>query len=425
MRSLLSVNHEVQSFLKAHPREDGWITYHCCRPLVRNLYLQYLVDWLQVTHPDTMTACAVGKESPAQELLGVEENIVVTNSDSDQDTQNQPKSEAWIGSVEVEWKGSAIQFYSPFMEQCLALEPLILMATKSNAALRSLLGGLKQYGLMRERNENREILVANGPNQPKPTISWNDLFLPPRLMQEIRNNVEGFFSGTDKYRRLGLPLRRGLLFVGPPGCGKTMTISAIANTVDATCIAILPGADVDDQCVERAINWAAKQAPAVLILEDLDKLLDNGKCSLVYLLKLLDDLKPPSGVLIIATSNEPGKLDPALLHRPSRFDRVWRFELPKYDQRVELLRKKGGAFFSESALETTARRSEGFSMAYVQEIIVSALLECAHDSCEPTDNSLLKSLEVLRLQRKEAAKPGESMDGREIAGFCASENGNG
>jgi SpoVK/Ycf46/Vps4 family AAA+-type ATPase len=158
------------------------------------------------------------------------------------------------------------------------------------------------------------------------------------------------------------------------------------------------------------------------MLEDLDKLLDAGKCSLVHLLKLLDDLKPPSGVLIIATSNEPDRLDPALLHRPSRFDRVWRFELPKYDQRLELLRRKGGKYFTESALETTARRSEGFSMAYVQEIIVSALLECTHDDLPPNDGHLLKSLDVLRMQRKDASKPGESMEERDSVGFCASDD---
>src|SRR6185312_14088076 len=100
-------------------------------------------------------------------------------------------------------------------------------------------------------------------------------------------------------------------------------------------------------------------------------------------LNLLDGLKALSGVLVIATCNEPDKLDPALIHRPSRFDRVWRFELPKYEQRLELLRRKGDTFFSESALETAVRRSEGFSMAYVQEIVVSALLECAHDDQPP------------------------------------------
>jgi SpoVK/Ycf46/Vps4 family AAA+-type ATPase len=137
----------------------------------------------------------------------------------------------------------------------------------------------------------------------------------------------------------------------------------------------------------------------------------------VPLLNLLDGLKVLNGVLVIATCNEPDKLDPALIHRPSRFDRVWRFELPKYDQRLALLRKRGREFFSNSALETAARRSDGFSMAYVQEIVVSALLECAHDDLRPSDDHLFKSLDKLRVQRKEASKPGESMDERESVGF--------
>jgi ATP-dependent 26S proteasome regulatory subunit len=145
--------------------------------------------------------------------------------------------------------------------------------------------------------------------------------------------------------------------------------------------------------------------------------------SLSHFLNLLDGLKTLNGVLVIATCNEPDKLDPALIHRPSRFDRVWRFDLPKYEQRLELLRRRGGTFFSESALETTARRSEGFSMAYVQEIVVSALLECAHDDQPPSDDHLLKSLDTLRMQRKEASKPGESMSERETVGFYAPGNG--
>jgi hypothetical protein len=74
-------------------------------------------------------------------------------------------------------------------------------------------------------------------------------------------------------------------------------------------------------------------------------------------------------------------------------------------------------------MEEAARRSEGFSMAYVQEIVVSALLECAHDEIVPGDDCLFKSLNTLRVQRKSASKPGESMDERESVGFCAPGNG--
>lgn len=62
-------------------------------------------------------------------------------------------------------------------------------------------------------------------------------------------------------------------------------------------------------------------------------------------------------------------------------------------------------------------------MAYVQEIVVSALLECAHDELTPGDDCLFKSLDTLRIQRKSASKPGESIDERESVGFCQSNNG--
>jgi hypothetical protein len=423
MQSLLSVNHEVRAFLKTHPQEDGWITYHCCRPLVRKLYLHYLVDWLQATSPKVMTACAVAKESLAQELLGVEENVVAANPDSDRATRNQPESEAWIGSIEVEWKGSTIHFYSPFMEQCLTVEPLILMAAKSNAALQNLLCGLKQYGLMRERNKNREILVVNGDNIPVTTSSWDDLVLPAQMARDIRTNVEGFFASPERYAYLGIPHRRGFLLTGPPGCGKTLTLKTLASNTPVKFISVLGTADVDDGMLRHALDLAEGCTPAVVLLEDLDRMVQARDVSLSHFLNLLDGLKTLNGVLVIATCNEPDKLDPALIHRPSRFDRVWRFDLPKYEQRLELLRRRGGTFFSESALETTARQSEWFSMAYVQEIVVSALLECAHDDQPPSDDHLLKSLDTLRMQRKEASKPGESMSERETVGFYAPGNG--
>ena len=63
-------------------------------------------------------------------------------------------------------------------------------------------------------------------------------------------------------------------------------------------------------------------------------------------------------------------------------------------------------------------------MAYVQEIVVNALLSSAHHGDTPGDDAILKSMETLRTQRKEASKPGEVMDERETVGFCQSNNGN-
>jgi len=181
---------------------------------------------------------------------------------------------------------------------------------------------------------------------------------------------------------------------------------------------VLGTAEVDDGMLRYAMDLAEKYTPTVVLLEDLDRIIQAKDISLSRFLNLLDGLKVLNGVLVIATCNEPDKLDPAPIHCPSRFHRVWRFERPKYEQRLELLHRKGETLFSESALETVARRSEGFSMVYVQEIVVNGLLECAYDDLPPNDDHLFKSLNVLRMQRKEASKPGDSIDERESVGVC-------
>jgi len=178
--------------------------------------------------------------------------------------------------------------------------------------------------------------------------------------------------------------------------------------------------DVRDEHIEQALYVANKYAPAVVMLEDLDKLIESEKISLAHLLNMLDGLKDANGVLIIATSNEPQKLDPALLHRPSRFDRIWKFPLPRYEQRLALSSKLAGGRFSEQALREVARQSEGFSMAYVQEIVVNAILRCVYDAALPEDDTLLGSLETLRAQRKSASKDDEALIERESLGFCQS-----
>jgi SpoVK/Ycf46/Vps4 family AAA+-type ATPase len=154
-----------------------------------------------------------------------------------------------------------------------------------------------------------------------------------------------------------------------------------------------------------------------VIFEDLDKLVQSENVSLSDFLNVLDGLQVLDGVLVIATTNEPGRLDPALLQRPSRFDRVWTFPVPDASQRLLLLQKKGRPYFSDRVLEEVAEKSTNFTMAYVQEILVNALLNCAHDGRDPDDASLMASLKTLKAQRKAASKLNEPIGDRETLGF--------
>ena len=413
-------------FLAAHPREEGWTVYEFASDTARKMYLHYLLDCLRDWHSDALkrrTALSFVEEDELRKSFTKSQD---SSEGTTKDAVNQMDSFGWRGSVELVWEGQDIhcRMFSLVMSNGCA--DVYLVATKSHAVFQDFLLVLDRYGQARHKGEGekREIFVVNGENIPVAASSWDDVVLPAGMAKDIRTNVQAFFHTPERYRQLGIPHRRGFVFAGPPGCGKTLTLKTLAYHTPAKFITVLGKSDVVDDIISYALHLAEKYTPAVVLLEDLDRLVHAEGISLSYFLNMLDGLKALNGVLLIATCNEPDKLDLALIHRPSRFDRVWRFELPKYEQRLALLHKRGGAFFSESALQEAARRSEGFSMAYVQEIVVSALLECAHDELIPGDDCLFKSLDTLRIQRKSASKPGEPIDGRESVGFCQSNNGN-
>lgn len=408
---------QTDSFLETHPLEDGWKVYQYDDSLTAQGHLRYLLDCLRDWHPHALTRRFAVKDA-TDALLECLEKTAVPAKSAGWDLQRDLDSEGWTGLVEIKWKGHPIHYYSYTIWGGMHPIEINLVATKSNGALAEFHSVLEAYGQMRVKAGRRRILVVNGRDIPAPTVSWDEVILPPGLREEIQANVDGFFKSRERYQRLGIPCRRGFLFTGPPGCGKTFMLKAMANTIEATFVTALSRATIEEGDVEYAFHLANKNAPAVLLFEDLDKLVNESEhLSLSLFLNILDGLKVLDGVLVIATSNDPGKLDPALLHRPSRFDRVWRFSLPKYEQRLALLERKGATIFSRSALEEAANKSDGFSMAYVQEILVNALLECAHADIVPNDAHLLKSVETLKKQRRSASRADESLADRESLGF--------
>jgi len=118
--------------------------------------------------------------------------------------------------------------------------------------------------------------------------------------------------------------------------------------------------------------------PCLLVMEDLDSMIDDK--TRAFLLNELDGFETNAGVVVLATTNHPDRLDPALMDRPSRFDRKYHFNLPAAAERtayianwnkelqVELRLSEGGA----AAL---ARQTEGFSFAYLKELFLSSMMQ--------------------------------------------------
>jgi len=412
------VNHHIQAFSSSHPHEEGWKVYELPIGPARKRFFHYLLDFLRDRHPGAVERRTTVKGILDEELVDTPAFVHPADSGTEWDLSQELDSDGWFGRVHLTWEGHPIHVVSFLLKDGHGYTNLYHVATRSNVALRRLLEAVERYGQSRQKEVARHIHVVNGPDIPIMPVSWDDIFLPPSFAESIRTNVTGFFQSENRYRALGIPYRRGLLFAGSPGCGKTLTLKAVAYHTPAKVITVLGAAGVEDGHIADALNLAVKQAPAIIIFEDLEKLVQSKGVSLSLFLNMLDGLQSLDGVMIIATANEPERLDPALLHRPSRFDRVWTFPLPGMEQRLALLRKRGAAYFSDSALHEAAKRSQGFSMAYVQEIVVNALLESAHNGSTPSDSDLLRSLDALRLQRKCASKHIESLEEQENVGFC-------
>ena len=410
---------QTKAFLSAHPHEEGWKVYTYPEEGAEKLFLRFLPDYLRDTCPELIKRREISRVLEPDALIETREKSQTMECGSRWDRKDELNAASWKGHIYIEWEQQPLHVFAFTVSCGYGWNDIFMIATQSNAALRTFHQAISGYARMvRMKSMPREIHIVNGENIQIKPVSWDDVMLPAGFLEDIRSNVQGFFRSGALYDQLGLPYRRGFLFAGPPGCGKTATLRALATNIPAKFIAVHGRFDVRDDHIEQALYVANKHAPAVVLLEDLDKLIASEKVSLAHLLNMLDGLKDTNGMLIIATSNEPQKLDPALLHRPSRFDRMWKFTLPRYEQRLALLCKFSGGRFSEQTVQEVAQKSEGFSMAYVQEIVVNAVLRCMDEGAIPDDLTLLGSLETLRSQRKAASKKDEVLVERESLGFC-------
>lgn len=217
------------------------------------------------------------------------------------------------------------------------------------------------------------------------SATFDGLILQTEMMSALRSDFSTFFESRDTFQRYGIPWKRGALFVGPPGNGKTHAIKALLNHVAKPCLYVksLKAQCTTDHASIRAIFERAREmAPAFLVLEDLDTLVDEGNRSIF--LNELDGFAENHGLVTLATTNYPEKLDPALVDRPSRFDRSYAFPLPDVARRAAFLarwneRLETELRVSDGAIDRIAEATAGFSFAYLKELGVAALLAWIRD----------------------------------------------
>jgi SpoVK/Ycf46/Vps4 family AAA+-type ATPase len=205
-------------------------------------------------------------------------------------------------------------------------------------------------------------------------LDWDDLVLDDVVVRLVKDDFRLFLEREEWYKRHRLPFRRGYLFHGPPGNGKSSVIRAMLSTPGISGFTLNPfRVFTDDDMLAAMFREAAQSTPAIIVLEDLDRCYPVDKeqepasrISLQQLLNHLDGVGNQDGVIIVATANNPSILDAAILRRPGRFDRVVGFQNPTADLRRKYLQQMHAPLAKEDLTECV-RLTAGFSFAQLRE----------------------------------------------------------
>ena len=241
--------------------------------------------------------------------------------------------------------------------------------------------------------------------------TFDNLILPDALKQQLQNDFAQFFSSRETYERYAIPWRRGAIFIGPPGNGKTHTIKALINSLGQPCLYIrsFKSDDTEQENIAEVFK-RARMGPCIMVLEDLDAMLHDQNRS--FFLNELDGFQPNTGVAVLATTNHPEKLDPAILDRPSRFDRKYYFNLPGEAERLWYVQKWNSELqvelrLSDAIVVRVVKKTENFSFAYLKELFVSSMAQWMSAEGRPAmEEVVLEQLKLLRGQMsgREGAK---------------------
>ncbi|BAY76711.1 ATPase central domain-containing protein [Nostoc linckia NIES-25] len=210
--------------------------------------------------------------------------------------------------------------------------------------------------------------------------TFDNLILQGNLKQDIQDDLNTFFASRETYAAYGVPWKRGILFIGSPGNGKTHTVKALINQMQQPCLYVKSFKseyDTDSENIRKVFKQARQSAPCILVLEDIDSLLTDENRS--FFLNELDGFALNEGIITIATTNHPERLDSAISDRPSRFDRKYHFELPDIEVRQAYIalwnqKLKTVMQLSDEAINHIVTLTDGFSFAYLKELFLSSMI---------------------------------------------------
>jgi cell division protease FtsH len=259
-------------------------------------------------------------------------------------------------------------------------------------------------------------------NSEKPNVKFEDMAGNKEAKEEVQEIVD-FLKSPDRYIRLGAQIPKGVLLVGPPGTGKTLLAKAVAGEANVEFLSVSGSAFIEmfvgvgASRVRDLFEQAKKVAPAIIFIDEIDAIgksrasggpmggNDEREQTLNQLLAEMDGFSTEAApVIVLAATNRPEVLDPALL-RPGRFDRQVLVDKPDYEGRIEILNVhiKDVKLAKNVDLKEIAKMTAGLAGADLANIINEAALLAGRankNEVEPSDFKEAVERQIAGLEKK-------------------------
>ncbi|HID09575.1 TPA: AAA family ATPase, partial [Candidatus Micrarchaeota archaeon] len=267
-----------------------------------------------------------------------------------------------------------------------------------------------------------------------PKVTWDDVGGLERVKQEVREAIECPLKYPKLFREAGIEPPRGILLYGPPGTGKTLIAKAVANEANANFIAI-KGPEIlskwvgeSEKAVRQIFRRAKLLAPAIVFFDEIDAIApvrgsDTSRVTeriVAQLLSEMDGIAEMQDVVVIATTNRPDLVDPALL-RPGRLEKLIFVPPPGEKERYEIfgVHTRKMKLADDVDLHELAKRTEGYTGADIaavcREAGMAAIREAVREGKEHIDGVTMKHFEEALKKVRPSLTPEQIREYEELA----------
>ena len=402
---------------EVRPPKRPLIFYYCVAMLILLLFNFLAMPWMarqQIQEVDygTFMDMAENQDLGQVEIQEQENQIVFTNKDETAVYSTgmipDPDLKQMLKDSGAEFSGQVIQQTDPILSFLLTwILPIVIFVALGQYLSRRMMKNMGGPNAMAFGKSNAKVYVKSSEG-----IKFSDVAGEDEAKDNLKEIVE-YLHDPKKYQEIGATMPKGILLVGPPGTGKTMLAKAVAGEANVPFFSIA-GSEFVEMFVGRGaakvrdlFKQANEKAPCIVFIDEIDTIgkkrdgqiggNDEREQTLNQLLTEMDGFDGSKGVVVLAATNRPDSLDPALL-RPGRFDRRIPVELPDLQGRIDILKvhAKQIRLAEDVDFEPIAKTAAGASGAELANIVNEAALRAVRAGRPyATQEDLQESVEVV------------------------------